>query len=154
MKKTTRRVGLPKRLERVQAEAERAISRGYNATLGLLPAAPRKAVKEFAHQLEATAETLSKRGQQAFKSVERRGKALVNRVERAVRAVERRGERALASVETQGAKLASTVEQRAARIVRPLARRLEIATLTDVERLSRRVAQLERRRSGGVKRAA
>jgi hypothetical protein len=153
MKKTTRRGSLPKRLERAQAQAERAINRGYSATLDLLPAAPRKAVKELAHQLESTAEALTKRGQRVFKSVERRGRELVSRVERAVRAVERRRERAVARVETQRAKLASTVEHGAARIVRPLVRRLEIATLPDVERLSRRVAQLERRR-GGVKRAA
>jgi len=153
MKKETRRGSLPRRLERVQTQAERAINRGYSATLDLLPPAPRKAVKELAHQLETTAEALSKRGQRAFRLVERRGRALVSRVEQAVRAVERRRERAVARVEAQRARFASTVEHGAARIVRPLVHRLEIATLPDVERLSRRVAQLERKR-GGVKRAA
>ena len=154
MKKTTRRVGVTTRLNRIQSEAERAISRGYRATLELLPAGPRKAVKEFTSQLEATAEDLSKRGQRALNAVERQRKTLRRRVDQAVRAVERRGERALATVETQRTKLVATVERRAAQAVKPLVRRLDLATASDVERLGKRLAHLERRLANGTRRAA
>lgn len=154
MKKTTRRVAVPKRFERVQAEAERAISRGYKATLELLPAGPRKAVKEFTSQIETTAEELSKRGQRALKVAAKRRKALLGSVEKAVRALGRRGERARATAETRGTTLAATVEQAAADFVRPLARRLDIAALSEVERLSKRMAQLERKLGNGPRRAA
>jgi len=154
MKKTTRRVGVTTRLNRIQSEAERAISRGYRATLELLPAGPRKAVKEFTSQLEATAEDLSKRGQRALNAVERQRKTLRRRVDQAVRAVERRGERALATVEAQRTKLVATVERRAVQAVKPLARRLDLATGSDVERLGKRLAHLERRLANGTRRAA
>jgi len=154
MKKTTRRVGVTTRLNRIQSEAERAISRGYRATLELLPAGPRKAVKEFTSQLEATAENLSKRGQRALNAVERQRKTLRRRVDQAVRAVERRGERALATVEAQRTKLVATVERRAVQAVKPLARRLDLATGSDVERLGKRLAHLERRLANGTRRAA
>lgn len=154
MKKSTRRVGLPKQLGRIQAEAEKAINRGYRATLELLPERPRKVVKELTSQIEAGANDLAKRSEKAFKTVEKRGNELVGRVEKAVRTLERRSGRVLTTVETQGAKLISTIEHRAAQVVRPLVRRLDIATLSDIERLSRRLAQLERRRTVGVKRAA
>ena len=154
MKKTTRRVAVTRRLERVQAEAQRAINRGYHATLELLPAGPRKAVKELASQIETTAEELAKRGQKALKSAEKRRKAFVGGVEKVAKAFERRGQRARATVETQGTKLVATVEQAAADIVRPLARRLDIATLSDVERLGKRLAQVERRLGNGTRRAA
>lgn len=152
MKKTTRRVGLAKRFERVQTEAERVISRGYKATLELLPPGPRKTVKEFTGQIEAAAEALNKRGQQALKLAEKRRKALVGSVEKAARAFSRRSERALEAMETT--RLAATVEQAAADFVRPLARRLDIATLSDVERLSKRLAHLERKLGNGTRRAA
>ncbi len=154
MKKTTRRVTVPKRLEQVRVEAQRAMRRGYETTLELLPAGPRKALKELASQIETTAEELTKRGQKALKAAAKRRKALVGRVEKVVKAFERRGERARATVETQGTKLVATVEQAAADIVRPLARRLDIATLSDVERLGKRLAQLERKLGNGARRAA
>jgi len=152
--KKTRRVTMPKRLERVQAEAKRAIGRGYKATLEFLPAGPRKAVKELASQLEAAAGDLTKRGEKALKVVEKRRTALLGRVEKAVRSFERRGERALATVETQSSKFAATVEHRAVQVVKPLVRRLDIAAASEVEKLSKRLAHLERKLANGARRAA
>jgi hypothetical protein len=150
MKKGTKRVGLPKRLQRVQVEAERAISRGYKAALETLPSGPRKVVKDFADQLEATAEELSERGEKILKQAEKRRKAFVARVDKAARAFERRGERVL----TRGSKLVASFERAVADAVRPVARRLDIAALSELELLSKRLAQIERRLANGTRRAA
>jgi hypothetical protein len=154
MKKTTRRTGLSKRLEQVQANAQRAIGRGYEATLELLPPRSRKAVEELASQIETTAEDLTARGRQALKAMEKRGQALQGRVESRVKAFARRGDRTRAAVERRGTNLVATVEQRVARVLKPLARRLDIATASELERLSKRLAQLERKLSTGTRRAA
>jgi polyhydroxyalkanoate synthesis regulator phasin len=154
MKKTTRREALGRRLERVRMEAERTIGRGYRATLELLPVGPRKAVKELASQVEAASEDLTKRGQKALKAVVKQRKTLLGRVEKAVRALERRRDRAVATVERQGTKLAATFEERAAQAIKPVVRRLDIATASDVERLSKRLTQLERKLAISARRAA
>jgi hypothetical protein len=154
MKKTTRRTTVTKRFERVQAEAERAVRRGYHATLELLPAGPRKAVKALASQLESTAEELNERGQKMFKAAEKRRKALLGRVEKAVTTVERRSARALTTLEKRGVKLVTNVEQTVAGLVRPVARRLDLAALSEVEELGKRLAQLERKLANGTRRAA
>jgi len=152
MKKNGRRAGLAKRISRVQARAERAATHGYRATLDLLPNGPRKAVKQATHQLEAQAEELSRRSQKALGEVEKRSQALIGRVEKALKTVGRRGERLLATVDTRRAQLIATLEKAVAEAVRPLAHGLDLATLSDLERLSRRLTQLERKRS--LKRAA
>ena len=152
--KKTRRTGLPKQVKRVQAEAEKAISRGYKATLELLPAGPRKVVKELASQIETTAEELTERGQKVLKLADKRRKAVVERVEHAARRFERRSERALNMIETRGGKLVARVERTAADVLRPLARRLDIAALSEVEQLGKRLAQLERKLANGARRRA
>jgi hypothetical protein len=154
MKKTTRRVTVPKRLQRVQAEAERVIGRGYKATLELLPAGSRKAVKELASQVETTAGALTKRSQAALKAMEKQRKALLGRVGKAVRTFERNRERAFARVEVQSNKLAAAVEHRAAQVVKPLVRRFDIAAASELEKLSKRLAQVERKLAGGRRAAA
>ena len=152
--KKTRRTGLPKQVKRVQAEAEKAISRGYKATLELLPAGPRKVVKDLANQLETTAEELTTRGQKVLKLADKRRKALVERVEHAAKTFERRSERALNTIERRGSNLVSRVERTAADVLRPLARRLDIAALSQVEELGKRLAQLERKLVNGARRRA
>lgn len=154
MKKSTRRMGLSSRLGRVQAQAERTIGRGYRATLELLPPRSRKAVKGLADQIGSTAEELTARGRQAVKVIEKRRQALRGRVAQEVKGFARRGERARAAVETRGTELVATVERRFAQVLKPLARRLDIATASEVERLSKRLAQLERKLTTGTRRAA
>lgn len=149
-----RRNGLPKQVKRVQAEAEKAISRGYKATLELLPAGPRKVVKELATQLETTTEDLTARGQKVLKLADKRRKALVGRVENAARVFERRSERALARIESRGSKLVARVERTAADVLRPLARRLDLAARSEVEELSKRLAHVERKLVTGARRRA
>jgi len=154
MARTTRRTGMAKRLGTVQAQAERVISRGYETTLGMLPPGPRQAVKDLAKQLEATADELSKRRAQTVKAVVKRSKALNERVASAARSMERRRNRVLTTAEKRGTALLSTVERRVAEVLRPIARRLELATVRDLEQLTRRLAQLERKLNGSRRRAA
>src|SRR5262245_3938857 len=135
MKKTTARVTVQKRIAKAQVEAERAISRGYKAALELLPSGPRKVVKDFASQIEPTAEQLSERGEKAFKLADKRRRALLGQVEKAAKAFERRSTRALATVEARSNKLRARIEQAAADAVRPIARTLDLATLSDVKQL-------------------
>lgn len=154
MKKSPKRTQLTKRLQRVQSETEKVISRSYKAALELLPPAPRKVVKDVASQLEATAEEFNERGEKALKTADKQRKALLSRVEKAAKAFERRSGRALAMVETRSAQLVESFQQAAADAVRPIVRRLDIATLSDVENLGRRLAQVERKLTNGRRRAA
>ena len=154
MARATRRTGMAKRLGTVQAEAEKAISRGYETTLRMLPPGPRQAVKDLAKQLDATAGALEKRRGQTLKAVAKRSKVLTERFEKAARSFEKSGTRALATAEKRGAALLSTVEQRVAAVLRPIARRLELATVRDLEQLTNRLTQLERKLHGSRRRAA
>jgi hypothetical protein len=170
---------IPKRVGKVQAEAEKALGRGYRATLKALPAGPRKVVREFAEQIEETADDLTRRGKRTLRTVEQRGKTLTGRVEKAVEGLQKRGKKlvgrferafadlgrrrdralktatkqvksAVASLETSVAGL----ERRTVGAINPIVQRLEIATHADLEKLSRRVAQLERKNGRRTKLAA
>ena len=154
MKKSSRRTGLSKQIGQAQADAERAIGRGYRATLALLPPRSRKAVRGLADQIGSTADELTARSRHAAKLIERRRQALQERVAQGVKTLTRRGEHARSVVERRGTALVTTVERRVAGLLEPLVRRLEIATARDVERLSRRIAQLERKRTARSRRAA
>jgi hypothetical protein len=170
---------VPKRVGKVQAEAEKVLSRGYSATLKALPAGPRKAVKDLTGQLEATADTLTKRGKRTLSVVEKSGKTFATRVERAMSDLDKRRaallkrvERAFAGLDRQRARalkaadrqVRATVrsiesgvvsfERRAVHAIAPLVRRLEIATHEDLDTLSRRVALLERKLGRRAKLAA
>lgn len=107
---------LPKRFEKAQTRAEKAINRTWKAALDLLPATPRKTVKSFGTRVEKAAKGFDRRRRQALKRVDSRRKNLV-----------------------------SDLEKRATGAVKPLVDRLDVASRRDVERLNRRIAQLERR---------
>jgi len=107
---------LPKQLRQARTRTEKLVNRTWKQALGLLPAGPRKQVRNAAARFEKTATNLQKRGDRAVKNARKRGGDLVNRV-----------------------------ETRVVEAIKPVVHRLDIATRNDVERLNRRVAQLERR---------
>lgn len=144
-KRATVLAALPKRIERAQAEAEKAISRGYKATLQLLPPGPRKAVKDLGAQLDDATTELRARGRKALRSVERRGEAVADRVEAVVAQAERRSEKAFKRAERESAKWLEAFETGARRAVRAVVEQLDIASAHDVSQLSRRIATLERK---------
>ena len=58
------------------------------------------------------------------------------------------------TVGKRGSKLVSSIEQTAADVLRPLAKRLDIAPLSELQDLSKRLAQVERKLTTGRRAAA
>lgn len=101
------------------------------------------------------AEKLAKRALDLLpKNSRKMVKDVTSRVEKATRDLQRRSERAMKDAEAQRKKLVSAVERGAADVVKPLVDRLDIASRADVNRLSRRIAQLERKVQQQTRRAA
>jgi hypothetical protein len=144
---------LPKRLERVQAEAEKAVTRGVKATLELLPPGTRKTVRELGEQLEDAASELRTRGRKVVRVMEKRGGALAGRVEHRVAQLEKRGAKVLKTAEREGSRFLDALEVGATRVVRRLTSTLDIASASDVERLGKRLAVLERKLTGRAARS-
>lgn len=136
---------LPKRIGRAQAEAEKAISRGYKATLELLPPGPRKAVKDLGSQLDEAASELRVRSRRVLRSVEKRGEAVADRVEAAVAQAEKRSEKVFKRAEREGVKWLEAIETGARRALKAVVGQLDLASARDVSALSRRVTTLERK---------
>ena len=157
MAKTTKRrtvlKALPKRLERVQAEAEKAVTRGVKATLELLPSGTRKAVRELGGQLEDAASDLRTRGRKVARLVEKRGGALAGQVERTVAQLEKRGAKALKTAEREGSRWLDALEAGAARVTRTVASALDLASADDLAQLGKRLTVLERKLGGRVTRS-
>jgi hypothetical protein len=139
---------LPKRIERAQADAEKAISRGYKATLKMLPPGPRKAVRGLGNQLDEAASELRARGRKVLRTVERRGERVADRVEAVVNRAERRGEKAFKRAEREGSKWLEALETGARRGLRAVAEQLDLASAHDVAQLHKRVVTLERKLNG------
>jgi hypothetical protein len=148
-KRTTKRgtvlAALPKRIQRVQAEAEKALNQGVKATLQLLPPGPRKAVRDLGGQIDDATSELRARGRKVLRTVEKRGEAVADQVEAAMAKAERRSGRAVRVLEREGAKWLEAFETGARRVVRTVVERLDVASAHDVALLSRRVANLERK---------
>lgn len=148
-KRTTKRgtvlAALPKRIERAQVEAEKALNRGMKATLKMLPPGPRKAVRDLGSQIDDAAAELRARGRKVLRTVERRGERVADRVESAFGRAERRGERAFKRAERESAKWLEAIETGARRVMHAMAERLDVASAHDVALLSKRVAMLERK---------
>ena len=110
-------IQLPKRLEAMRHDVEKAARRVWHDATELLPAGPRKRVREFAENMERTRTRL-----------------------------QRRVERTRADAEARGERLVETVTHRAEKALNPIVHRLDVASRSEVERLKKRVAVLERRR--------
>jgi hypothetical protein len=105
-----------KQLRQARTRTEKLATKTWKQALDLLPTGPRKRVKSTVANVEKTAADLQKRSERALKNARKQGEKLVNRIESA-----------------------------AVEAVKPIVSRLDIASRNDVERLSRRVAQIERR---------
>jgi hypothetical protein len=145
--------GLPKRLERVQAQAEKAVTRGVAATLELLPPETRRTVRAIGGQLEDAAADLRARGRQVVRVVEKRGTALAGQVERTVAQMEKRGSRALKTAERERSRWIRAVGAGAAQVLKTVASTLDIASASDVKDLGRRLSSLERKIGGKTTRS-
>jgi len=124
-------------VEDVLEQAQAVLSRSWKATLKALPAAPGEVVQN-----------LSKRVDQIAKDVRKGRKGLVKRIEKTIQQLDRRRQRVLATVEKRSSAIVDAAEERTAEALKPLAKRLDLASHTHVEELQKRLARVESKLSG------
>ena len=107
---------MPKRLSELQRTAQKRIRKQWQETVDMLPPVPRKALK----RLTAT-------------------------VDRARRDLRKSGERVVADARKRAQRLADDVQKRLESTIEPFITRLDVASRKDIERLQRRLHDLERR---------
>lgn len=136
----------PKRVDKARSRAEKLIGSALKQAVEALPSQPRKALKDATAQLEKVTVAVQKRQARAFKDV-------TARIESVTTAVQKRQKRVLKEVTARRDRLVATVEKQAVAVVKPIVARLDVASRTDVDRLSKRVSQLEKRVGGRAKQA-
>ena len=107
---------MPKRLSELSRTAQKRIRKQWQETVDMLPPVPRKALKR-----------------------------LTANVDRARRDVRKSGERVVADAQKRAQRLAGDVQKRLESTIEPLVTRLDVASRKDIERLQRRLHDLERR---------
>lgn len=139
--------GLPKRVDKARTRAEKIIGSALKQAVEALPSQPRKALKDATAQFEKVTAAVQKRQARALKDV-------TAQIGQVASAVQKRQARVLKEVTARRDRLVATVEKQAVAVVKPIVARLDVASRADVNRLSKRVAQLEKRVSGRSKQAA
>ena len=110
------RKALPRRVNELQRAAEKQMRKTWENTVEALPPPARKTVKQLTARAERTRHELRKRG-----------------------------EKAVADLRKRGEHLRTEVEKRVENALKPMTRRLDFASRTDVDRLHKRLHDLERR---------
>ena len=107
---------LPKQVDELVGRAEKLIGQTWDQALDLLPAGPRKTVKDVSARVAKVRTDLRKQGRAA-----------------------------LTRADARREKLVATIEKQAAQVIRPIVRGLDVATRADLDALRKRLTQLERR---------
>ena len=116
-KKTqTWRTALPKRVTELQRTVEKELRKNWDRATEMLPPAPRKAVKR-----------------------------MTTDAERARHELRKRGEKLVAEARKRAERFGTEMQKRIEAAVAPLTHRLDVASRAEVERLRKRVHELERR---------
>jgi BMFP domain-containing protein YqiC len=110
------RKALPRRLAELRRTTERRVRKGLDETLDMLPPVPRKALKR-----------------------------LTANVDRARNDLEKTGNRLVADARKRAERFAEDMQKRVESSVGPLMNRLDVASRQDVDRLQRRLHELERK---------
>ena len=110
------RKALPRRITELQRTMESRVRKGWDGAMELLPPAPRKAVKR-----------------------------LTANVDRARHDLRKQGDKLISDARKRAERLSGEVQKRFEDAVAPLTGRLDVASRTEVERLRKRVHELERR---------
>jgi polyhydroxyalkanoate synthesis regulator phasin len=110
------RKGLPHRIAELQRTVEKQVRKRLDQATDLLPAAPRKAMKRLTADVDRARHDLRKRGDKLVADARKRAERL-------------------------GADLQKRIED----VVTPLTHRLDVASRADVDRLRKRLHELERR---------
>jgi BMFP domain-containing protein YqiC len=111
-------MAVPKRLSELQRTVEKQLRENLDRATELLPPAPRKAVKRLTANADRMRQDLLKRG------------------DKLVTEARKRAER-----------VSADVQKRFEDVVAPLTNRLDVASRTEVERLRKRLHEVERRLS-------
>ena len=118
--KTTRAEGwstaMPKRLSKLGETASKRIRKQWNETVEMLPPVPRKALKRWTANVDRARDDLRKSG-----------------------------DRVVADVRKRAERLADEAQKRLEGTIGPLMNRLDVASRKDMDRLQRRLHELERR---------
>jgi BMFP domain-containing protein YqiC len=107
---------MPKRLSELQRTAQKRIRKQWESTVDMLPPVPRKALKRLTANVDRAGQDLRKSGERVVADARKRAQRLTGGVQK---------------------RLESTIE--------PLITRLDVASRKDIERLQRRLHDLERR---------
>ncbi len=110
---------LPRRVNELQRTAEKRMRKTWERVVESLPPAPRKAVKQLTTRVERTRHDLRKRGDKAIGDLRKRAENLT-----------------------------AEVGKRIEKTVAPMTRRLDVASRAEVDRLHKRLHDLERRIAG------
>ncbi len=110
------RVAMPRRLRDLRRTAERRMRKQWEEAVEMLPPVPRKALKR-----------------------------LTANVERARHDLAKSGDRVVADARKRAERFAGQMQKRFEHTIEPLISRLDVASRKDVDRLQRRVHELERR---------
>ena len=120
------RKALPRRINELQRRVEKRVRQGWDEAIELLPPAPRKAAQRLTANVERARHDLRKQADQLVADARKRAE-----------------------------RLSGEVQKRVEDVVAPLTSRLDVASRTEVERLRKRVHELERRiESHGASHAA
>ena len=133
-KKATKAKTLPERIEEIQAAA----SKQMHEAIDFIGTEPRRVVDELRSELGKASKKLSHRAEKAVQDlrsdIDKRRKDLTKRADKAVKDTRKRAEAFAKDVRKQ-------VEQ----AVEPVTTRLDVASRTDVDRLRKRLDQVEKR---------
>lgn len=110
------RKALPRRIGELQRTVEKEVRRRWDEATELLPPAPRKAVKRLTANVDRVRHDLVKRGDQLAAEARKRAE-----------------------------RLGTDLQKRIEGVVTPLTHRLDVASRADVDRLRKRLHELERR---------
>ncbi len=110
------RKAMPKRLAEMRKTARQRMRKGWEETMEMLPPVPRKALKR-----------------------------LTANVDRARHDLLKSGDRVVADARKRAERLAGEVQKRFESTIEPLMTRLDVASRKDIDRLQRRLHELERR---------
>lgn len=107
---------LPKRISELQHTIEKEALKRWEEATDLLPPAPRKAVKRLTANVDRVRHDLAKRGDKLATDVRKRAE-----------------------------RIGTDLQKRIEGVVTPLTQRLDVASRADVDRLRKRLHELERR---------
>ena len=107
---------LPRRIGELQRKVEKEVLKRWEEATDLLPPAPRKAIKRFGADMDKMRHDLVKRGDKLASDVRKRAE-----------------------------RIGADFQKRVEGVVTPLTDRLDVASRADVDRLRKRLHELERR---------